>query len=112
MNSKDKAKQDASEQGYPVYMDSKYCEGFLEEHDGNCESCEYSFVCDKILQMTLRYSVNIVRKTIIESDDNIGKINSPECKRHLMISNCEECENNAECYLEAMKLFRKMKGLS
>lgn len=111
-NSKDMGKQDASNEGYPVYMDSKYCEKFLEDHE-NCEPCEYSFACDKVLEMTLKHSIKIVRNVLIEEGDIKGKINSEDCKEYRIINNsCKNCSHNDECYIEALKFFKELKGLN
>jgi hypothetical protein len=109
MNNKELGKRDAREDGYPVYMDSEYCEQFLKIHD-NCDLCEYSFACDNVLLMIIRRSVEQIRDELKSNEEVIGKINSEECKTFRVINeNCKDCLNNDECYIEAIKILSERK---
>lgn len=111
MDSREQGKLDAANEGYPIRMDSQYCEEYLKNHD-NCESCEYSFSCHEILKMTLRNSVKMVRDYLVEAGERVGEINSEECKSYRLIHNkCDDCMHSDSCYIEALKVFHDMKGL-
>ena len=111
MDSKEQGIEDAKNDGYSIYMDSQYCENFLKTHK-NCDNCEYSFACTKVLEMILKRSVNIVREFLIEEDEVIKDINTEECKQYRLINNsCNKCSNNDKCYIIALKKFAEIKNI-